>query len=41
MGLSILIPIRNEEDIIEDTLKYFANSWIKKIEYEIIIIDDF
>ena len=41
MSLSILIPVKSEEDIIEDTLKYFLNSWIKEIEYEIIIIDDF
>ena len=36
MSLSILIPVKSEEDIIEDTLKYFLNSWIKEIEYEII-----
>ena len=41
MSLSIIIPVKNEEKIIEDTLKYFANSWIKEIENEIIIIDDF
>ena len=41
MSLSILIPVKSEEDTIEDTLKYFSNSWIKEIEYEIIIIDDF
>ena len=41
MSLSILIPVKNEEDVIEDTFKYFANSWVKEIECEIIIIDDF
>ena len=41
MSLSIIIPVKNEEKIIEETLKYFANSWIKEIENEIIIIDDF
>ena len=41
MSLSILIPVKNEEDIIEDTLKYFLNSWVKNIECEIIIVDDF
>jgi len=41
MSLSILIPVKNEEDIIENTLKCFLNSWIKEIECEIIIIDDF
>jgi dolichol-phosphate mannosyltransferase len=33
--------VKNEEKIIEETLKHFANSWIKEIESEIIIIDDF
>jgi|TARA_B100001964_G_scaffold115584_1_gene128837 dolichol-phosphate mannosyltransferase len=41
MSLSIIIPVKNEEKIIEETLKHFANSWIKEIESEIIIIDDF
>ena len=41
MSLSIIIPVKNEEKIIEETLKYFADSWIKEIENEIIIIDDF
>ena len=41
MSLSIIIPVKHEEKIIEETLKYFANSWIKEIENEIIIIDDF
>ena len=41
MSLSIIIPVKNEEKIIGETIKYFANSWIKEIENEIIIIDDF
>ena len=41
MSLSIIVPVKNEEKIIEETLKYFADSWIKEIENEIIIIDDF
>jgi len=41
MSLSIIIPVKNEEKIIGETIKYFANSWIKEIESEIIIIDDF
>ena len=41
MSLSIIIPVKNEEKIIGETLKYFANSWVKEIENEIIIIDDF
>ncbi len=41
MSLSIIVPVKNEEKIIEETLKHFANSWIKEIESEIIIIDDF
>ncbi len=30
-----------KKKLIEETLKHFANSWIKEIESEIIIIDDF
>jgi len=41
MSLSILIPVRNEEKIIEDTLKYFDDPWLKNIDYELIIINDF
>jgi glycosyltransferase involved in cell wall biosynthesis len=41
MSLTILIPIRNEEIGILDTLKYFENSWVTDIEHEIILVDDF
>ena len=41
MSLSIIIPVKNEEKIIGETIKYFASSWIKEIENEIVIINDF
>ena len=41
MSLTILIPVRNEEIGILDTLKYFENSWVTDIEHEIILVDDF
>lgn len=40
MSLSILIPCRNEEKTISDTLNFIYKT-LKNIEYEIIIIDDF
>ena len=41
MSLSIIIPLRNEEEAITNTLKYFELSWISKIDHEILLIDDF
>ena len=41
MSLTILIPVRNEEKIIEDTLKYFDDPWLLNIDFELIIINDF
>ena len=41
MSLSIIIPLRNEEEAITNTLKYFEQSWITKIDHEILLIDDF
>ena len=41
MSLTILIPIKNEEKGILDTLKYFKESWVINIDHEIILIDDF
>lgn len=41
MSLSIIIPLRNEEEAITNTLKYFELSWITKIDHEILLIDDF
>jgi dolichol-phosphate mannosyltransferase len=41
MSLTILIPIKNEEKGILDTLKYFEESWVINMDHEIILIDDF
>lgn len=41
MSLTVIIPLRNEEKAIENTLKYFEESWITGIDHEIILIDDF
>ena len=41
MSLSILIPSKNEQDIILNTIKSIQQSKISKINYEIIIINDF
>ena len=41
MSLSLIIPLKNEEKIVLDTLKFLEKSWIKDIEHEIIFIDDF
>ena len=40
MKLSIIIPIRNESNVITKTLDLIANS-IKEIDYEIVIINDY
>ena len=40
MSLSIIIPVRNEEEIILKTLEKFDNSWLTQIDHEIIIIND-
>ena len=36
MSLTILIPIKNETEIIENTLQVLENSWLKEIDHEII-----
>jgi len=41
MSLTILIPTKNEQDVIEKTIKNIINSRISKINYEILIINDF
>ena len=38
--LSIIIPVKNEEQLIENSIDYLLNE-IKNIKFEIIIIDDF
>ena len=40
MKLSIIIPIRNESNVITKTLDLITNS-IKEIDYEIVIINDY
>ena len=41
MSLTILIPVKNESQIIEKTIFALENSWIKEIDHEIIFVDDF
>ena len=41
MSLTVIIPLRNEEAAIVNTLKYFEESWIINIDHEILLIDDF
>lgn len=41
MSLTIIIPLKDEEAGIENTLKYFDTSWIVNVEHEILLIDDF
>ncbi len=40
MTLSIIIPVKDEEEIILDTLKQIENSWLINIDHEILIIND-
>ena len=40
MSLTIIIPVKNEEEIILKTLENFENSWLTQIDHEIIIIND-
>ena len=41
MSLSILIPLKNEENIIDETIQNLFNSWLTNIDFELIIINDF
>ena len=41
MSLSILIPAKNEEKIIIEIIKSIIYSKLKRIDHEIIIINDF
>ena len=38
--LSIIVPVRNESNIIQEVFDYFSNN-LKDIQYEILIINDF
>ena len=40
MSISIIIPAKNEEAIILQTLKQFEESWIVHADHEILIIND-
>jgi|TARA_B100000767_G_C19765321_1_gene537243 dolichol-phosphate mannosyltransferase len=40
MSLTVIIPIKDEEKIIKDTLNSFNESWINSIDYEILFIND-
>jgi dolichol-phosphate mannosyltransferase len=41
MSISIIIPIKNEEDVILETLKNLEESWIVQVDHEILIINDY
>ena len=38
--LSIIIPVRNETDILKDIINYFSQN-LREIKHEILIINDF
>ena len=38
--LSIIVPVRNESNIIHEVFDYFSNN-LKDIKYEVLIINDF
>ena len=38
--LSIIIPVRNESNIINDVFEHFVNN-LKKVNYEVLIINDY
>ena len=40
MTLSIIIPVKNEEEIILNTLKQLEDSWLTNIDHEVLIIND-
>ena len=40
MSVSVIIPVKNEEKYILNTLNIFNDSWISGIDHEIIIIND-
>ncbi len=41
MTLSLIIPVKNEEKIILETLNKLNESWLTEIDHEIIIINDY
>ena len=38
--LSIIVPVRNETDVLEDIFTYFSRN-ITNLNYEVLIINDF
>ena len=38
--LSIIVPVRNESNIIHEVFDYFSNN-LKDIQYEVLIINDY
>ena len=38
--LSIIVPVRNESNIIHEVFDYFSNN-LKDIKYEVLIINDY
>ena len=38
--LSVIVPVRNESNIIQEVLDYFYHN-LKKVDYEVLIINDF
>ena len=38
--LSIIVPVRNESDSLEDIFNYFTKNLLEK-DYEVLIINDF
>ena len=40
MSLTVIIPVKNEENLILNTLMEFQNSWLINIDHEIIIVND-
>ena len=41
MTLSLIIPLKNEDNVIKNTLRIIEESWITQINHEVILIDDF
>ena len=38
--LSIIVPLRDESNVIHDVFNYFYNN-LKNIEYEVLLINDY
>jgi len=40
MSLTIIIPVKDEEDIIAKTIKKISSSWLVNIDHEILLMND-